>query len=366
MHVECVSNNESSNAIYLHKTEMQKNLKGKVFARADSNSPHCSNDDTSIYTGLPKSTTRNPRWPEDHNIILGELLLEQYMNGNFCNGNLRKEQWSTLVAALNRRLGSNYTESSVIIQFKNMKADFRALYQLTNSSCWGWDEELHVPVAPDELWDEIVQVSPKLIRYRRHPFHQYSTFEKIRAENIAIGISAKSTKATKSTVNLEEYETPHFADVFMVANGVSYDMDGIPNSNLPDAVDDVPHSVDVDGSPMVRSKRSSDEPHRSTKHSKKKGGLGNLNELLVESNKNAVVLKETIQRTDPYTMIDYLVKLSQLENLTTQALIALQDAFKENKDNKAIFMTWEGDVLTNWIEYIVSTHPCFYASKVWL
>ncbi|KAL0925637.1 hypothetical protein M5K25_004002 [Dendrobium thyrsiflorum] len=169
--------------------------------------------------------------------------------------------------------------------------------------------------------------------------------------------TAKSTKATEPTVNLEEYETPYFANAFMSANGVSYDIDGIPNSNLPDIVDDAPPSVDIDGSPMVRSKRSSDEPLKSTKRSKKKGGIDNLNELLVETNKNVVVFKETIQRTDPYTMTDCLAKLSQLENLTTQVLIALQDAFKENKDNKSIFMTWGGDVLTKWIEYIVSTHP---------
>ncbi|KAL0916577.1 hypothetical protein M5K25_014101 [Dendrobium thyrsiflorum] len=324
-------------------------LERKMYARADCNTSHRSVDDTSIYTGQTKSTTRNPKWPEDHNVILGELLMEQYVNGNFCNGNLRKEQWSTLVAALNRLLGSKYTESSVMIKFKNMKADFRALYQLTNRSGWGWDEELHVPVAPDELWDEIVQ---------------YTTFEKICAENIAIRSSAKSTKASETTVNLEEYETPQFPDAFMSANGVSYDMDGSPM--VPDDVDDVTPSVDMDGSPMVRSKRSSDDTMKSTKRSKKKGVAGNLNELLVKTNKNVAVFKETIQRTDPYTMTDCLVKLGQLENLTIEALIALQDAFKENKDNKSIFMTWEGDILTQWIEYIVSTHPRFHSAKVWL
>lgn len=65
-------------------------------------------------------------------------------------------------------------------------------------------------------------------------------------------------------------------------------------------------------------------------------------------------------------MIDCLVKLGCQENLTTQALSAVQDALKDNKNNKAIFMTWEGDLLTEWIEYVVSSHPCFYASKVWL
>ncbi|KAL0908807.1 hypothetical protein M5K25_023315 [Dendrobium thyrsiflorum] len=134
---------------------MQNFLKGKRVGRASCSKPSRAADDISIYSGLPKTTTRNPKWPEDHNVILGELLLEQYVNGSFCNGNMRKEHWASLVAVLNRRLGSNYTDSSVMIRFKNMKADFRTLYQLTNRSGWGWDEELHIPVATDELWDQI-------------------------------------------------------------------------------------------------------------------------------------------------------------------------------------------------------------------
>ncbi|KAL0912095.1 hypothetical protein M5K25_018043 [Dendrobium thyrsiflorum] len=71
-------------------------------------------------------------------------------------------------------------------------------------------------------------------------------------------------------------------------------------------------------------------------------------------------------------MTDCLSKLEQLENLTTQAILNIQDALKENKDNKTIFMTWkgeenkdnkakfitwEGQVLAEWIEYVVSSHP---------
>ncbi|KAI0520242.1 hypothetical protein KFK09_007713 [Dendrobium nobile] len=344
---------------------MQKFLKGKGFARASSSAPHRLGDDISIHSGQPKSTTRNPKWPEDHNVVLGELLLEQYVNGNFCNGNLQNEQWSSLVTALNQRLGSNYIKSSVMIRFKSMKADFKTLYQLKNCSGWGWDDDLYIPVAPDELWDEIVQVNPKLSRFRRHPFHQYEIFEKIYAENIAIGTGARSSKVTQPTVNLDEDETPHFEDEFMAANGVSYDMEGTSNSNLPEAVDGAP-SEDVDESSILRSRRSNEEPPRSTRRPKEKGDLDNLNRLLVEWNKNAVVFKEIIQRSEPWTMTDCLAKLGQLENLTTQALLVVQDALKKNNDNKTIFMTWEGELLAKWIEYIVSSHPRFYASKVWL
>ncbi|KAL0909334.1 hypothetical protein M5K25_020191 [Dendrobium thyrsiflorum] len=38
------------------------------------------------------------------------------------------------------------------------------------------------------------KVTPKLVRFRRHPFHQYDIFEKICADNIAIGTGARSNK----------------------------------------------------------------------------------------------------------------------------------------------------------------------------
>ncbi|KAL0919400.1 hypothetical protein M5K25_011492 [Dendrobium thyrsiflorum] len=167
--IESVSDNESSNAIYLKnfgfaldyrvceaRKEMKRFLKGNGLAHATPSSQPRAAEDISIHSGQPKSTSRNPRWPEEHNGVLAELLYEQFVNGNICNGNLRREQWSKLVVVLNRRLGTFYTESSVMIRFKNMKADFRTLYQLINRSGWGWDEELHIPIATDELWDEIV------------------------------------------------------------------------------------------------------------------------------------------------------------------------------------------------------------------
>ncbi|KAL0909333.1 hypothetical protein M5K25_020190 [Dendrobium thyrsiflorum] len=147
---ESVSDNESSNAIYLKnygfalncrvceaRKEMKRFIKSKGLAHASMSSQPRATEDISIHSGQPKSTSRNPKWPEEHNIVLAELLLEQFVNGNICNGNLRNEEWSKLVVVFNRRLGTFYTESSVMIRFKNMKADLRTLYQLTNRSGWG-------------------------------------------------------------------------------------------------------------------------------------------------------------------------------------------------------------------------------------
>ncbi|XP_020672891.1 uncharacterized protein At2g29880-like [Dendrobium catenatum] len=185
---------------------------------------------------------------------------------------MRKEQWASLVAVLNRRLRTNYTDSSVIIRFKNMKADFRTLYQLTNRSGWAWDEELHIPVATDELWDEIQQVNPKVARFKRHSFHQYEIFEKICAENIAVGSDARCSKMSEPVVNLNsEEDAPHFEDDFLTANGVCYDMNGTLPNDQPQTVDIDP-SVEMDPSPTIRTKKSSEKPTKAAKCLKRNNG----------------------------------------------------------------------------------------------
>ncbi|XP_028548657.1 uncharacterized protein LOC114579112 isoform X1 [Dendrobium catenatum] len=64
----------------------------------------------------------------------------------------------------------------------------------------------------------------------------------------------------------------------------------------------------MDPSPTIRTKRSSEKPTKAAKCPKRKNGLQNLNELLVDSNKNAILFRETIESTDPYSMRDCLAK----------------------------------------------------------
>lgn len=70
---------------------MQKFLKEKGFVHGSSSTQYHSSDDIFIHSGQPKGITRNPNWQEDHNIVIGDMLLEQYIHGNFCKGNLRNE-----------------------------------------------------------------------------------------------------------------------------------------------------------------------------------------------------------------------------------------------------------------------------------
>ncbi|PKU67375.1 L10-interacting MYB domain-containing protein-like [Dendrobium catenatum] len=158
-------------------------------------------DDLDVKLGNSnKNILRTPRWPDQHNEVFGELLFEQYLCGNINDGILRRDMWKDLVGILNRRVEGNYTENSAQIRFKNMKADFRAVFQLANRSGWGWDENLHLPIASDEIWDEIIQENPKLAKYRRNQFHQYEIFEKICGDNNAVGTFARSSRRTNKSI----------------------------------------------------------------------------------------------------------------------------------------------------------------------
>ncbi|KAI0501616.1 hypothetical protein KFK09_016561 [Dendrobium nobile] len=91
---------------------MKRFLKGKGLVHGSSSSQRHVDE---AISSNPKSTSRIARWPEEHNVVLAELLYEQFVHGNICNGNLRKEQWPNIVNVLNRRLSTYYTASSVMI-----------------------------------------------------------------------------------------------------------------------------------------------------------------------------------------------------------------------------------------------------------
>ncbi|KAI0503795.1 hypothetical protein KFK09_014738 [Dendrobium nobile] len=167
---DSVSDNESSNAMYLKnygshldwrvfqgRKEMKRFLKGKGLVHGSSSSQRHVDE---AISSNPKSTSRIARWPEEHNVVLAELLYEQFVHGNICNGNLRKEQWPNLVNVLNRRL-----------------------------------------------------------------------------DNIAVGNAARSNKTNSPTVNLDQDETPQFEDDFLTANGVTFEFEETPTSNMPEATD---------------------------------------------------------------------------------------------------------------------------------
>ncbi|PKU74145.1 hypothetical protein MA16_Dca020121 [Dendrobium catenatum] len=135
---------------------------------------------------------------------------------------------------------------------------------------------------------------------------------------------------------------------------------------MPEATDGLtPNSEPID-SQTIGSKRYSDGAAKGTRRPRRKGPIDNLNNLLVEANKNSFVLKETVERNDPNSMAECLQKLCSVENLTTHALLLLQDVLKENKDNKTILMTWEGEVLHKWIEYMIENHLRYNGSRIWL
>ncbi|KAH0433771.1 hypothetical protein IEQ34_026954 [Dendrobium chrysotoxum] len=51
-------------------------------------------------------------------------------------------------------------------------------------------------------------------------------------------------------------------------------------------------------------------------------------------------------------MLECLDKLSSIENISSDAIIAVQETLIENSDNKITLMTLDGHLLSNWIEHV--------------
>lgn len=116
-----------------------------------------------------------------------------------------------------------HQEYIIMSCFKNMKTDFHMLYKLNNYSGQELDEENHMIVALDEIWEEVIidstqnniyslfiqsfcyigkpnsfiylklQVCQKMHQFKINPFQQYNIFEKICGDNVVNGIHAQSS-----------------------------------------------------------------------------------------------------------------------------------------------------------------------------
>ncbi|KAI0491594.1 hypothetical protein KFK09_025854 [Dendrobium nobile] len=354
------NDNESSNMNYLASTrnknskihfsnaKMKRFLKGKVAQRSSANTQADIMDDLDVKLGNSnKNILRTPRWPDQHNEVFGELLFEQYLCGNIIDGIL---------------LEGNYTENSAQIRFKNMKVDFRAVFQLANRSGWGWDENLHLPIASDDIWDEIIQENPKLAKYRRNPFHQYEIFEKICGDNIAVGTLARSSRKTNKSIEEVVPGGDVEEDVFLSGNGISFVPTDLESNQIPEGENtEEPQTI-----PMSRSKRSSDDDIRNSRRPRRRAEKVKLTSVL---DKHCVKTDQIIEKIDkicPYTTTQCLAKLSNIENISMEAIIAVHQALIECNDHKIAFMTWDRPLLHGWIEYILHNHPKFSGCSVWL
>jgi Myb/SANT-like DNA-binding domain len=106
------------------------------------------------------SRSRTANWTHSLDVALLTILKQEYINGNFVNGQFTKSSWSSIVPAFNDKTSLNFTKEHLKNRLKVLRNMFRPYNELAVMSGWAWDSEHNVPRPDDPVgWDRIITVS---------------------------------------------------------------------------------------------------------------------------------------------------------------------------------------------------------------
>ncbi|ETV89964.1 hypothetical protein H310_15195, partial [Aphanomyces invadans] len=93
--------------------------------------------------------------------------------GKRSDSGYKKEAWVEVTAAFNERFGTSYHSLKVKSRLDCLKREYKDVKYLRDNSGFGWNEELGLPTAPDDVWAAVLKASPSCKKFRFTPFPLY-------------------------------------------------------------------------------------------------------------------------------------------------------------------------------------------------
>ncbi|KAF3324248.1 Myb/SANT-like DNA-binding domain-containing protein [Carex littledalei] len=129
--------------------------------------------------------------------MLNLLWDEQVTQRVIDPGTFTKHVWNRLTPILNSQSEPQRTSNELQHRWKTLKADFCYYKSCVDKSDWGWDAEMHIPIAPDEsCWEDLKKFNPKLYKCKSKSFQWYNVMNELCGSNIATGNYAMSGAAS--------------------------------------------------------------------------------------------------------------------------------------------------------------------------
>ncbi|CAK4094204.1 unnamed protein product [Aphanomyces euteiches] len=116
-----------------------------------------------------QDTTR-ASWSNERDEFLVTALQAQVVKGKRSDSGYKKEAWVEVTAAFNDRFGTTYHVSKIKSRLDCLKRDYKDVKYLRKNSGFGYNGELGLPTAPDDVWTSICKSNPKCKKFRSVPF----------------------------------------------------------------------------------------------------------------------------------------------------------------------------------------------------
>ncbi|KAG9409703.1 hypothetical protein AC1031_020016 [Aphanomyces cochlioides] len=104
-------------------------------------------------------------WDADKDEFLVISLQEQADQGKRADSGFKWEAWKQITMQFNERFQVNYLMSKLKSRLDTLKKDYKDFKFLKENSGFGWNDELEIPTASDDVWKAVIEVHVVSLRH---------------------------------------------------------------------------------------------------------------------------------------------------------------------------------------------------------
>ncbi|KAL4201698.1 hypothetical protein AMTRI_Chr02g217460 [Amborella trichopoda] len=136
---------------------------------------------------------RKLKWTSKIETILLELHVEQCLLIKKPESAFKNEQWSAIEQKFNANLGMNLRRDTFKNKFRTWSKNYKTVKKMNDQSGFGWNEESHMVIIEESLWDDYMMSNPLAKNFKGKSFEYWKELSIIVGNDFAEGAGARMT-----------------------------------------------------------------------------------------------------------------------------------------------------------------------------
>ena len=112
-------------------------------------------------------------WTQECHCMFILALLKCKQEGKVSDLGFKKEGWMLVLKDFNTASGLTMTKMQLQLQYQILKNKYTAFELLKNNSGFGWNDDIGVPTAPDNVWEEVIAGNKLCAKFCTTPLFMY-------------------------------------------------------------------------------------------------------------------------------------------------------------------------------------------------
>lgn len=124
------------------------------------------------------------------------------------NSGFKSQGWNNILHEFNEEQSKlndfvkAYNKDQIMSKYSDLKGKYRIVTFLRKQSGFGWDEDNKMPVAPEPVWDRMVEAHPETSPYRKGKLFMYDELDALFCGTMATGDFASASGGDPSRPSL--------------------------------------------------------------------------------------------------------------------------------------------------------------------